>query len=248
MTKGNNALIVKKNLLVAAEAVLGLLYPHTCPFCGRVTEEEVCSFCAGRIKLIEGPRCMRCSKPVSSEKEEYCYDCLHTHHYYERGYSLWLHSGAVKESVYKFKYHNQRIYGRYYAKELAKYYKTSVRRLHIDVIIPIPLFKKKRKERGFNQAEILAREIGKYMELPVDTKYLSRVHSTNPQKKLDPKSRKRNLIGAFAVESSITPPAAVLLIDDIYTTGNTIDSAARTLKKAGVQKVYFLTISIGQGY
>ena len=248
MMKENMAVKVKKSLLGAAETVLGLIYPHTCPFCGRVVKEEVCPDCAGRIKIIEGPRCMRCSKPVSSEKEEYCYDCSHTHHYYERGYSLWLHNGAVQESVYKFKYHNQRIYGRYYAKELVKHYEASVRSFHIDVIIPIPLFKKRRKERGFNQAEILAREIGAYMELPVDTRYLFRVRSTNPQKKLDPESRRRNLKNAFATNPGTRPPAAVLLGDDIYTTGNTIDSAARALKRAGVQKVYFLTISIGQGY
>ena len=84
--------------------------------------------------------------------------------------------------------------------------------------------------------------------MPVDAKSLMRNKYTSPQKILDPAGRKRNLEQAFSVRDTFVPVPAVLLVDDIYTTGNTLDAAAKKLKERGVQKVYFLTISIGQGY
>ena len=117
-----------------------------------------------------------------------------------------------------------------------------------DLIMPIPVHRKRMKKRGYNQAQILAEEIGKTLGILVDTENLARWKDTDPQKMLGTQARKRNLMGAFAVRKSFLPVPCVLLVDDIYTTGNTIDAAARILKKCGVEKVYFLTISIGQGY
>ena len=88
--------------------LLELLYPHVCPFCGRVTAEDICNECRIKLNYIEEPRCMRCSKPLRSEEREYCYDCEKHTHVYERGYALWVHSGGVQRAIYQFKYHNQR--------------------------------------------------------------------------------------------------------------------------------------------
>ena len=94
---------------------------------------------------------------------------------------------------------------------------------------------------------MLAQDIGKILFIPVETKMLKRTRYTNPQKILGQRERKRNLKDAFTVTGNLEHVKSVLLIDDIYTTGNTIDEAARKLKQAGVERVYFLTISIGQG-
>lgn len=229
-------------------AVLSLLYPNVCPLCGNVTKHGLCKQCIPGLQYIAEPRCKRCGKPVIGESQEYCYDCSHTHHYYDRGLSLWLHQKQVQTSVYQFKYHNRRIYSRFYAAEMAKQFAAIIKTWEIALIIPIPLSRKRRKYRGYNQAELLARELGYLLGAPVDSKSLRRVRDTNPQKKLDAGQRRRNLRNAFAVQAIFKPPGNVLLIDDIYTTGNTIDNAARVLKQVGVPCVYFLTISIGQGY
>lgn len=235
------------NIKAAGNRLLSLLYPHTCPFCGALTKESVCSECAVRIRPVAEPRCKKCGKPVNSERQEYCYDCTSTRHSYDRGFGLWLHQGQVKKSIYHFKYDNHRIYSQFYAEQLAENYGTVIRQWNIDLIIPIPLYKKRRRQRGYNQAELVAKKLGQMLSVPVDSKSLKRIRNTAPQKKMEMKKRKSNLLHAFAVKKEFIPVSNVLLIDDIYTTGNTVSSAASALKLAGVQKVYFLTISIGQG-
>ena len=117
-----------------------------------------------------------------------------------------------------------------------------------DLILPIPLHRRRRKERGYNQSALISREIGRLLGIPVDEKSLVRSIYTNPQKRLGRGERKRNLNQVFALKKDFLPVPVILLVDDIYTTGSTIDAAAGVLKKIGVEKVYFLTISIGQGY
>ena len=114
--------------------------------------------------------------------------------------------------------------------------------------MPVPLHPSRKRKRGYNQAQILAEEIGKILEIPVDSKSLIRTRKTSPQKKLGHKERKKNLKHAFAVKHTFQAAKRVLLVDDIYTTGNTIDAVSNVLKQKGVENVYFLTISIGQGY
>ena len=197
------------------ESIISLLWPEVCPFCQKVCRDGICKECRKKLELLKvrEPRCMQCGKQIRSVEQEYCYDCMHTHHYYERGLSLWNHKNPVNQSVYQFKYHNQRRYGILY-----------------------------------NQAQILAEEIGKILEIPVDSKSLIRTRKTSPQKKLGHQERKKNLKHAFAVKHTFQAAKRVLLVDDIYTTGNTIDAVSNVLKQKGVENVYFLTISIGQGY
>lgn len=232
------------------EKAASWLWPEVCPFCGRVSSQGICGVCRGKLGVlkIQEPRCMRCGKPVRCEEQEYCYDCMHMEHQYDRGYGLWLHKEPVSTSIYQFKYRNQRRYGVCYAKEFIRCYGSIIKNWAPDLMIPIPLHKKRRRKRGYNQAAVVCRELGRILRIPVDEKCLVRKLYTEPQKALGYQERRKNLRHAFTVKNCFVPVPAVLLIDDIYTTGNTIDAAAEVLKKQGVQKVYFLTISIGQGY
>lgn len=194
---------------------------------------------------------MKCGKPFRYNEQEYCHDCMHTQHYFDRGAAIWLHKEPVNHSVYQFKYHNQRTFGRYYAAEILKKYRSTLLNWKPDIIIPIPLHLTKLRKRGYNQAALVAKELGKYLRVTVDIKGFRRVRGTVPQKGLNPAERRMNLEGAFSVREHLRAALkgkTVLLIDDIYTTGSTMDEAARTLKKEGAEKVFYLTISIGQGY
>jgi predicted amidophosphoribosyltransferase len=105
----------------------------------------------------------------------------------------------------------------------------------------------KRRSRGFNQSEVIAIQLGKSLDIPVNRELVYRIKKTKPLKELNKEQRITNLDGAFGIPRSIKVPKVVLLVDDIYTTGATINKVARVLKKAGCEKVYFLTVSIGQG-
>lgn len=227
---------------------LGILYPQTCCFCGKVNKNNICKECGKKITYIHEPVCKKCGKPIRYEEKEFCGDCSEKEWYYEQGKSVWLHTGNVRWSIYQFKYHNRRIYGKFYAEELFRIYGDVIRRWEIDVIIPIPLHGRRKRKRGYNQAEIVAKYLGKLTGIRVDTKSVVRVHNTKPQKELSHKERKRNLKNAFRITKHWNRVKNVLLIDDIYTTGNTINSVAKVLKENGAHKVRFLTISIGQGF
>lgn len=229
-----------------------LLYPDICPFCGRILKKEekrnICKACEFKLPYIYEPRCKKCGKPINKEEQEYCWDCEHHRHYFDRGLAVWEHRPVVAHAVYQFKYHNRRIYSHFFAKEMVKSYESVIRKWNIDLIVPIPISKKRKKQRGYNQAELIAREMSRLLEIPMDDYGLIRIKDTIAQKKLNAWERKTNLFKAFVWRGASNLRGNILLVDDIYTTGNTIDAAARVLKSSGASKVYFMTISIGEGF
>ena len=200
------------------------------------------------MRPIEEPRCKRCGKPVSGEETEFCYDCRNQKLYYEQGKSLWIHDKLVKKSIYGFKYKNRRVYAQTYGRELIKKFGSLLRIWEIELMIPVPLHKKRYRKRGYNQAFLLAQVISDYTGIPIDDKLVIRKKDTDPQKQFGNKERKANLKNAFELSRKQIQQKHILLIDDIYTTGSTINEIARILKKTGVEKIFFLTISIGQGF
>ena len=230
-----------------SEYILNLLYPPVCPFCGGIYKGGVCPECRKKLTVITEPRCIHCGKPLDREEQEYCADCRKKDSYITQGRALWVHSDPVPRAVYRFKYHNRRGYGVVFAREMAGHYEEWIRKCKIDLIVPVPLHPSKKRKRGFNQAEILAKTLSEETGIPVRTDVLFRIRKTKPQKELGPSERKANLKGAFAVSASWKAAGNVLLVDDIYTTGSTAERCAYMLKRAGVQNVWFLTISIGQG-
>lgn len=224
-----------------------LFYPNTCCFCGKVSPVSVCSKCETRLEYVKEPVCKKCGKPIRCPEEEYCADCLRTPRIFEQGKSVWIHTGCVRWSVYQFKYHNRRVYGEYYADEMCRLYGDKIKEWSIDTIVPVPLHWRRRVARGYNQAEVLAKALGRRVGIPVETSLVRRVKNTKPQKKLSHGERNRNLKDAFCVKKWKKGVKNILIIDDIYTTGNTINEVAKCLYSKGAQKVFFLTISIGQG-
>ena len=148
------------------------------------------------------------------------------------------------------KYKNRREYLDFYSQVIGHRFGKRIQRISPDVLIPVPVHSSRKKQRGFNQAEELAVRLGRIWDLPVDTGLLIRKKKTDPQKQLTPKERLHNLEDAFALagdgDAAGIPDVAVL-VDDIYTTGSTLEACARILKAAGTNKIYTLVICIGEG-
>lgn len=146
----------------------------------------------------------------------------------------------------KYKYYGRREYGDFYAAAICRYAEREIRSWKPDVIIPIPLHPFKQRQRGFNQAEYLAERIGKHYGIPVSSRILTKTRRTKSQKKLDAGQRRRNLQGAFCTEENLGG-LNILLVDDVYTTGATMDAAASVLLETGAARVFFVTLCMGQG-
>jgi Predicted amidophosphoribosyltransferases len=208
----------------------------------------ICEPCRLRLHPLTEPLCKRCGKPLSAVEAEYCPDCGRKKHLYTRGRAALEYDSVMRESISRFKYKNRREYGDFYVQELLDTCGMAVRSWDVDLLIPIPLHKSRRRKRGFNQAELIARKLGRELGIPVSVKSLLRTKKTSPQKELNDQERRNNLKNAFYAVDYHVKFKKILLIDDIYTTGSTIDAAAAVLLESGAEKVYFLSISIGRGY
>lgn len=235
------------------ETIAGLLYPPRCPVCDGLLFPErgrrlgICLSCEKKITRITEPVCKKCGKPLSDERKEYCGDCARKPHSYRQGKAVFLYKGEMRQSMYRFKYSNRREYAAFYADEAAAQYAEWIRRRNIEVIVPIPMYPPKCRRRGYNQAEVFARALGRKLNLPVDTKLVKRTRDTTPQKELNDSQRRNNLKDAFRVTGKRTDCKQILLADDIYTTGSTMDAVAEALLSAGAENIYYICISIGQG-
>lgn len=233
------------------EKIVGTLYPRQCPVCREIVYpkgDTICRECRNGLPYISGARCRKCSKPVHNEVVEYCYDCSRKKHFYNEGISLFEHKGSIKNAIYDIKYNNKREYLDFFADEIVLRCGDRIKGWQADVIVPVPLYKRKEVKRGFNQAAEAAARIGRRLDIPVSGKILYRIQDTVPQKELTDKGRKKNVENAFIVNENIVKFKRVIIVDDIYTTGSTIDSCAGVLRNAGVEKVYFVTFSIGDGF
>jgi ComF family protein len=232
------------------------LFPDSCPVCGSVPEQlltgqepvGICPACEKKLIRIREPFCMRCGKPLAAHSAaEYCIDCKKSDHAFVQGRAVFVYQGEIIGSMHRMKYSGRRDYAPVFAREAYGELGDWIARISVDAIIPIPLHKKRRRVRGYNQAELLAKELSQLCRVPVETGLLVRNVETKPQKNLNSSERKNNLKNAFQITERSVQLKKVLLIDDIYTTGSTVDAAASVLRRAGITKVYVLCICIGGG-
>lgn len=224
--------------------ILQMLFPLRCPVCDEIVRpsgEKICLECIGRLRLITPPWCMRCGRKLR-EEGEYCAECAGKEHAYIRGRALYEYTSAA-QSIYRFKYDGRQEYADYFGEQMAEYLGEFIEKLRPDGLVPIPLHKSRRNKRGYNQAELLAREIGRRLNIPVYDKLLIRVKNTKPLKELNASQRQNNLKRAFIVAQNDVKLKKLIIVDDIFTTGSTIEEAARVLKRAGVESIYFLTLA-----
>ncbi|MCD8152064.1 MAG: ComF family protein [Clostridiales bacterium] len=224
---------------------LDYIYPPRCPVCDRISAEGICASCRKEIVRIDSDYCLKCGRPLEEKREEYCPECKKRTHYFEQGRSLFSYQGRIRSSMYRLKYANRREYAAVYGREAAESLGRWIRQSQITRIVPVPLHPSRRRARGYNQAALVAREIGRQMDLFSDETLLFRTRKTAPLKMLTAGQRKDVLRGAFQVRDEGCRGARILLVDDIYTTGATADAAALCLRQAGALRVYVLSIAIG---
>lgn len=229
--------------------IVSFLYPQRCPVCYEAlpyTGGLIHEACHKKLHYVQEPVCLKCGKPIEDREAEYCHDCARRSRYFDSGRAVWIYDTYAGKSVAAFKYKGRREFSSFYVNEVLKLYGDWIRGLGADTIIPVPINRRKRRQRGYNQAELIASGIGRRLNINVDTKLLIRNQWTEPQKTLSPVQRFENLKKAFTVSQGLAGQyRSVLLVDDIFTTGSTVDACAKALKDAGILYVSFLSLCIG---
>lgn len=228
------------------------MFPPRCPVCGDFKipwESSTCQACVGRLRLITGPVCMGCGRELSDDRREYCENCETRQVSFERNFAVWQYEKWMKKSIADFKYNGRKENGFFYIQYMAHTYGKQLLRYGVTALVPVPISVKRRRFRGFNQAELLAKGLAEALGIEV-LPLLRRVKHTLPQSGLTPEERRRNLSGSFAWDETIAGrlrqlPETVALVDDIFTTGTTMEACTTVLRENGISAVYGICICIG---
>jgi competence protein ComFC len=228
------------------EAAVSLLYPSVCTICGGNVRagDYLCNQCEAKVARIVAPFCQKCSEPFegSITSEFICANCAHRTIHFDAAVSAYRGRGIVRQIIHEFKYGRQIHLRHLVARWLhAALDDQRLRGSQFDIIVPVPLHATRQRERGFNQASLLATLLS--AQTAVRSKpVLERIRYTTTQTALDRSERMENLHNAFRLRKNADVRGLrVLLIDDVLTTGSTLSECARVLKRAGALSVHAAT-------
>jgi len=222
-----------------AQAFLDVLFPPRCVACGE-QGAFLCQACVAAMPRALPPRCPLCWQP--ERRGEMCGRCAQGRPAFEGTRSLYVYQGPVREAVHALKYNHLSALARPMGEILAAYLKAEA--LPVDLVVPVPLFGRRQRLRGYNQSALLGREVGRLRGLPVAEGGLARRRDTAPQaRSVDAEARRRNVAGAFVADRQRVEGRRLLLIDDVMTTGATLDACAQALRQAGAASVWALTFA-----
>ena len=230
--------------------IADVIFPPRCITCGLILEEHgplpFCPQCTAGIRFIRSPLCIRCGIPFPPiEGEDHlCGECLVTQRPFAVARAVGLYEDTLLTAIHLFKYRRRIGIGKVLGSIMADFAGGIWDMRVFSVIMPVPLHRKRLRERGFNQAVILARKIAKRFALPLDFLTLRREVFTESQVGLGREERSVNVRGAFTVRKpERTAGKRILLVDDVYTTGSTLAECARTLLNAEADSVAILTLA-----
>ena len=221
-------------------SLLHLLYPPHCVGCNELGA-WLCQQCVSQTPRVEPPFCVRCGGRVDAANSELCPRCRTGQPEIPRIRAVFYFEGAIREAIHRFKYDGVIALAQPLGYLMADYWLTHP--TQSDMIVPVPLHPQRRRKRGFNQAALLSKELSERVGLATDTVTLVRHRATASQVGLDVEQRRSNVRDAFHCTAGRLANKRVLLIDDVCTTGSTLEACARALWKAGVASVEALTLA-----
>ena len=227
-------------LYKSSQALLDLFYPPRCIHCNK-PEGWLCQACLQNIPFISPPICEQCGTPLDLSFP--CQECAHHPLQHIDGVRVgaFFEDNPIREAIHALKYRDQKVL----ALVLSEILSDTYRRYHltVDVVVPVPLHRSRIKTRGYNQSELLARHLAMRLDLPVNMVTLRRTRKTESQMSLGADERQRNVADAFACCDKQLENRRILLIDDVCTTGSTLDACASALKASGAASVWGLTLA-----
>jgi ComF family protein len=238
-------------LVSVARRLLHAILPVQCASCNMALSGDpvpfFCRACWGSIQLLSGPFCPCCGRPFASacalqySPDHVCGACRSHHPAFTRAWSLYPYASPLREAVHLFKY-NKKVS---LANALgALMDRGLIESVHVDVIIPVPLSLARLRTREYNQSLLLADRVSQARNIPLSYDNLVRIRETAPQTELSRAVRLKNLRRAFAVRRPQDMTGKrVLVIDDVFTTGTTVNECAKALRKAGASEVYVCTLA-----
>ncbi len=231
---------------------IDLLYPPRCPICHAFLKhfdrpaEGFCPDCLGAFSKLASPLCPICGRPFLSgiQEDHVCEECLRKRPFFDKALAPYLYNGRIMDAVHQYKYRGKAQMARALGPLVASFGREWMKEEKDLVVMPVPLHRKRLRKRGFNQSLLLARHVAPRLGAPVDYRSLCRIRDTQVQTGLKREERRKNVKRAFeVVDRDAVKGKTILLVDDVATTGSTLNECARVLKRAGCAKVYCLVLA-----
>lgn len=220
---------------------LNLLFPSQCPACSRATDSlrhsPFCRSCWGMLSHFAGPRCSICATPLSSEHAHVCGPCTANQPFFSRIQCFGLYQGTLAAAINMMKFDGIRRLHRPLATLLC-----TLETGPVDAIIAVPISRSSLQKRGFNQSLLLARLFAKHRRAPLLLDCLKKTKETPPQVGLSSSARNKNVRGAFSANHACAAKR-IVLVDDVVTTGATVNECARVLRKRGAEDVSVIALA-----
>jgi ComF family protein len=236
--------------------LIDIIYPPRCTVCEAFLRKDnltdknnnisFCRTCSADFRKIISPLCPVCGRPFVSETQadHLCEDCLRKRPFYKAARAPYRFEGAMMTAIHQFKYGNKGFLAKSLGPLLAQFAEGWIKESNDLLTAPVPLHPKKLRQRTFNQSLLLARHVARKLNSPLDFLSLRRVRNTLPQTGLGKKERRKNVRGAFhVVDPDAFKGKTALVIDDVSTTGNTLNECARALKRSGCKTVLCLVLA-----
>jgi ComF family protein len=237
----------------ALDALASVVFPAPCRICGRTLANAsripICETCLGGFERIDAPMCLCCGRPFVSPAaaqaaQPLCRLCRVNFYAFERVRSFAVYDDALSEAIVLLKYEEVTRLGDWFAARLAEIVSRAPGEWRAGVVVPVPLHRERHRERGYNQAELIARPLAKRLHLKLESHLLARTKPRPPQLVLSRSEHWKSVRGAYATREGLqVDNLRVLLVDDVLTTGATLDACARALRKAGAAAVLGLTVA-----
>ena len=236
-------------MLYMIGGIINLIYPAFCRSCGKKTIQYICKDCFKEIKKRTPPFCIKCGKKIhkSPRLEELCCDCKKNSIYFDRAFSVFQYDGMFKEMIHDAKYRKLSLV-KEFMESSVDFIKEQDIAKNTSIVLSIPMHPVRLFKREINLSHILAKYIAKKMNLQYSAKLLKKTKNTSPQTGLKRNERIKNIKGSFSLEKnglSYIKDKNMLLVDDIFTTGSTVNECARILKDAGASYVEVITLARG---
>jgi len=221
--------------------LLDLVYPPFCVVCGEAGEDHLCAKCVEKIDLIGKQHCRTCGMPTEHFR---CTDCEVREYTFENAASAGVYDGVLRKAIHSLKYDRRAMLAGPLADLMARCYPDTYLSGRVDVVVPVPIHSSRLVERGFNQARELAEGFARKVRLPVADGALVKTRRTRHQVDLPQDERYVNVKGVFFVKRPAQIAGKrVLLIDDVFTTGSTLNESAQALRDAGAASVCAYTLA-----